>query len=207
MEYEDSRLTDQIRILLFDLGGVLLRLNSPARTFGLPQSEEDFLQHWIHSESVRRFEQGDIDASTFAASIVNEFRLPYGADEFLRRFEAWPDQLYQGIPELLDSIPKRYSKALLSNTNALHWHRTDVNGTLAHRFDNVFLSYVTGLLKPDAEAFRHAMEICACKPEEIAFFDDNPANVTAAAGLRCHAFVTRGIGELRSTLNALHITS
>jgi len=199
-------LTEQIKVLLFDLGGVLLRLNSPARTFGLAQSEEEFLQQWIQSKAVRRFERGDVDATTFAASIVSEFRLPYGADEFLRRFEAWPDELYQGIPELLDSIPKRYSKALLSNTNALHWHRMDVNRTLEQRFDNVFLSFVTGYLKPDAGAFRHAQETCACEPGEIAFFDDNPANVAAAAGLGCHAFLTRGIAELRSALNALQVT-
>ncbi len=199
-------MTGQIKILLFDLGGVLLRLNSPARTFDLPQSEESFLQQWIQSTAVRSFERGDVDATTFAASIVNELQLPYSADEFLRRFEAWPDELYQGVPELLDNIPKRYSKALLSNTNALHWHRKDLCGTLEHRFDNLFLSYVTGYLKPDAKAFRHAQETCACGPEEIAFFDDNPANVAAARELGCHAFLTRGIGELRSTLNALQVT-
>ncbi|MGI9203712.1 MAG: HAD family hydrolase [Woeseiaceae bacterium] len=199
-------MTSQIRVLLFDLGGVLFRLNTPARTFDLEQSEEDFLQQWIHSESVRRFEQGTVDATTFAASIVKELRLPYGVDDFLRRFKAWPDKLYPGTPELLDSIPRHYSKALLSNTNALHWHRDDVAGALEHRFDNVFLSFMTGYLKPDTEAFRHAMESCACVPEEIAFFDDNPVNVAAAAGFGCHAFLTRGIGELRSTLNTLRIT-
>lgn len=207
MEYEDSRLTGHIRILLFDLGGVLLRLNPPAATFGLQQNEEDFLQQWIHSASVRKFEQGDVDAATFATSIVNELRLPYDADEFLRRFSAWPDELYEGVPELLNKIPQRYSKALLSNTNALHWHREDVAGTLEHLFDNVFLSYITGHLKPDAAAFRYAQDVCACAPQEIAFFDDNPVNVAAAAELGCHAFLTRGIGELRSTLNALCVTT
>lgn len=200
-------MTSEIRILLFDLGGVLLRLNTPVSTFGLEQSEEDFLQRWIHSASVRRFEQGAIDATTFAASIVSEFGLPYEADVFLRRFEAWPDELYEGIPELLESIPQQYSRALLSNTNPLHWHREGVASALEHRFEKVFLSYVTGHLKPDVEAFQHAREAYACTPQEIAFFDDNPTNVATATEFGCQAFVTRGIGELRSTLRALRIVN
>jgi hypothetical protein len=55
-----------LKVLLFDLGGVLLRLNSPADIFGLQMSEEEFLQLWIHSPSVRQYECGSIDAETFA---------------------------------------------------------------------------------------------------------------------------------------------
>lgn len=199
-------MTTEIRILLFDLGGVLLRLNTPAHTFGLPHSEEEFLQRWIHSLSVRRFEQGLIDTDTFAANIVDEIKLPYNAEEFLRRFAAWPDELYSGILDLLDNIPAHYSKALLSNTNALHWQRDDIASVLEPRFEKLFLSYVTGRVKPDAEAFQHAQETYSCAPQEIAFFDDNPTNVAAAAGIGCRAFVTRGIDELRSNLDALGVT-
>lgn len=194
-----------IKILVFDLGGVLLRLNTPTHTFGLQENAEDFLQQWIHASSVRQFEQGSMDAKAFAAKIVEEINLPYGADEFLARFEAWPDALYDGILDVLDDIPSQYSRALLSNTNAIHWERDGIASTLENRFEKVFLSYVTGHVKPDVDAFLHVQREFACKPHDIAFFDDNPTNVAAAARFGCQAFLTRGIDELRSTLDNLDI--
>lgn len=200
-------MTTRCKVLLFDLGGVLLRLNTPASTFGLELSEEDFLQRWIHSSSVRRFEQGAIDADTFAANIVAEIGLPYDADEFLERFANWPDALYDGILDLLDEIPPGFSRALLSNTNAIHWQRDGVASALEHRFEKVFLSYVTGRLKPDTDSFRHVQEAFSCTPREIVFFDDNPTNVAAATNLGCQGFLTRGIDELRSALKPLGAAS
>jgi putative hydrolase of the HAD superfamily len=203
VEHEDPRLTAEFKILAFDLGGVLLRLNPPARTFGLPLTESEFLQRWIHSESVRQFEKGAIDPATFADRVIAEIELPYDAKEFLERFDSWPDDLYDGILDLLDEIPSRFSRALLSNTNAIHWQRDGIASALEHRFDKLFLSYVTGRLKPDADAFLYAQEAFSCAPGEIVFFDDNPTNVAAAARFGCQAFLTRGIDELRSTLKTL----
>ena len=198
-------MTTEVRILLFDLGGVLLRLNDPAQTFGLKLDEAEFLQRWIHSESVRRFEKGDLDPAIFATHIVAEIELPYTAGEFLERFASWPDALYDGILDLLDEIPPGFAKALLSNTNAIHWERDGIASALEKRFDKLFLSYVTGRLKPDTDAFRHAQEAFSCAPAEIAFFDDNPTNVSAAADFGCRAFLTRGIDELQATLRTLGV--
>lgn len=205
MEYEDSRLTSQPKVLLFDLGGVLLRLNTPSNTFGLRISEEAFLQQWIHSPAVRDFERGTIDAEGFSVKIAAEFELPFAATEFLDRFAAWPDQLFDGVPELLGSIPKEYSTALLSNTNALHWQGSAAAELLTNRLDRVFLSYVTGLLKPDEDAFDHARSEFACEPAEIAFFDDNLANIEAAIAYGYNAYLTRGADELREKLAELEV--
>ncbi|MDA0681042.1 MAG: hypothetical protein O3A13_02875 [Proteobacteria bacterium] len=72
-----------IKVLLFDLGGVLLRLNNPQATFGLKTSESEFLDRWLRSPSVRDFERGAIEAETFARSVVGEIDLPYDWREFL----------------------------------------------------------------------------------------------------------------------------
>jgi hypothetical protein len=77
VEHEDSRLMNDIKVLLFDLGGVLLRLNNQSETFGVPMEDDEFLTRWIHSAAVREFERGAIEAESFAKAIVIEADLPY----------------------------------------------------------------------------------------------------------------------------------
>ncbi len=196
-----------IKVLMFDLGGVLLRLNSQGEIFDFQMDESEFLSRWIRSPAVREFERGAIDAETFARAIVDEADLPYAGHEFLRRFAAWPDQLYPGITAMLDGIPTQYRRVLLSNTNAIHWHRKGISDELVSRFDGVFLSYLTGRLKPDTDAYQMVLDEMQCRAHQVVFFDDNPANIASANELGIQSFLTRGAGELRETLGRLKISA
>jgi len=156
MEYEDSKLMahdDSFKVILFDLSGVLLRLNDPIETFGLQIDQNEFKERWLRSPSVRTFESGGMSTEEFARNIVAEAELPYDWQEFRQRFDAWPDQLFDQTLSVLQAIPAKFKRALLSNINALHWGRNDIAGKLAGCFDQSFLSYETGLVKPDREAF------------------------------------------------------
>jgi putative hydrolase of the HAD superfamily len=194
-----------IKVLLFDLGGVLLRLNNQSEIFDLPEDDGAFLARWIRSPAVREFERGAIEAESFAKAIVIEADLRYDWREFLQRFNAWPDKLYPGITDLLDGIPPGYRRVLLSNTNAIHWHRAGIADELAHRFDSVFLSYITGRLKPDLDAFDMVRSELDCVAEQMVFFDDNPANISAAEEFGCRSVLTKGVDELRMSLRQLGV--
>jgi HAD superfamily hydrolase (TIGR01509 family) len=201
MEYEDSRLMTAPRALVFDLGGVLLHLNRPQLAFDLQMNESDFLQRWLYSASVRDFERGMIDAETFARSLVDEAELPYDWREFLDKFDSWPDKLYPGILDLLDDVASTHRCVLLSNTNAMHWERAGVGDKLSPRFEKIFLSYLTGQLKPDPDVYEMVQAELNCEPNQIVFFDDNPANVDAARDCGWQSFVTKGPGELKAWLD------
>ena len=190
----------KIKVLLFDLGGVLLKLRDPIKTFGLPIDETEFMERWIRSPSVRNFESGGIDAEEFARNIVAESGMPFSWQEFLQRFDSWPERLYAETISVLDAIPAHYNRALLSNTNAVHWHRQDIGGQLNGFFNKTFLSYDTGLLKPDREAFELVAKAFDCRPDEVLFFDDNPVNVAAAADYGMQAVLAIGIGAVKKTL-------
>ena len=199
-------MTDQgdpghVRTLLFDMGGVLVELGDPATVFGLDTGTDQFLERWLCAPSVRDFERGHIDIGSFAERVVGEAALSYDTGEFVERFMSWPRGIFAGTQELLQSIPGSYRRVLLSNTNRQHWYDAGLAGQLMPLLDRAFLSFETGLLKPDAAAFRHVFESLDCAPEEVAFFDDNAINVEAAKALGCHAFRTRGIGELRSAID------
>ena len=60
----------EVQVVLLDLGGMLLNLHDPLTTFGLDMHDDDLMETWLLSPSVRRFERGDIDASQFASEFV-----------------------------------------------------------------------------------------------------------------------------------------
>lgn len=190
----------QFKVILFDLGGVLLNLNDPIETFGLDIDKTEFMERWLRSPSVRTFESGGMTNEEFARNIVTEAELPYGWQEFLRRFDAWPDQLYDQTLSVLQAIPAKWKRALLSNINARHWGRDDIAGRLAGYFDHSFLSYQTGFMKPDREAFELAVQTYECRPGEVLFFDDNPINVEAAENYGLRSELTLGIAAVKESL-------
>ncbi len=196
---------ENYKIILFDVGGVLLKLHDPISTFGLQIDENEFLRTWIMSPSVRAFESGQIDGDEFARRMIVEMKLPIDWQELLNRFNNWPDGFYPKAIELVGRIPSRYTCAILSNTNAAHWQQVDVPGNFGERFDRYFLSYESGLLKPDQESFLQVIASYACRPEEILFFDDNPVNVAAAGNEGIRSVRIQGPEELEAGLTAASI--
>lgn len=190
----------ELKLVLFDLGGVLLQLNDPISTFGLDCSEVEFHQKWLLSPAVRAFERGAITAMQFASSITQEMALPYNAKIFLERFVAWPGLPFPDAVDLVERIPECYSCAVLSNTNSLHWQSLNIESNFGHRFERYFLSYETGLLKPDEYAFTNVINHYNCAPEQILFFDDNPLNITAAGELGMHAVLCRTGADIAAAL-------
>lgn len=179
---------ESVKAVVFDLGGVLLRLRDPVRQFALEMAEAHFHRRWLLSPAVREFERGAIGQEAFARAIVAELSLPMEWRAFLERFDAWPDCVFPDALPVIDAIPAGIKRGLLSNTNAVHWGRADIANVLVRRFDRTFLSFETGLLKPDRESFVQVSREFGCEASEILYFDDNPLNVEAArqTGMQAH---------------------
>jgi HAD superfamily hydrolase (TIGR01509 family) len=194
---------NDIRVLLFDVGGVLVRLSgveAMLEWLGHRISEDELWRRWLQSVPVRQFETGQIDADEFAIAVTSEFDLPVEPRQFLEAFIRWPTGLYPGTLELLARIPSSYQRAVLSNSNALHWPRVQTEMKLGAAFDNHFVSHLTGRIKPDAAAFEHVVESLGCSPASVLFLDDNLLNVDAAKRLGMQAVRVQGIDETKRVL-------
>jgi glucose-1-phosphatase len=195
--------SEDIQVVLFDIGGVLVELTGVETLRGWMQGRvtaDELWQLWLSSPSVRAFETGRLEASVFAASIVEELGIAIGPEEFLEAFVSWPLGPYPGALELLERIPKRYRRALLSNSNALHWPRALEDLAAHSTFDACFVSHLTGKLKPDADAFQHVVDALGCSAEQVLFLDDNRLNIEAARAFGMHACLVRGVAEAHSAL-------
>ena len=172
-----------IRVLLFDLGGVCVTLSGAATVTSWLSGRMDmstFWEKWLTSPSVRAFESGRMEATSFSEAVIQEFPVPVDAETFLAHFASWVDALTPGIKPLLDTLSDRYTVCCLSNTNAVHWKRLSGHLGLADCFHHCFASHKTGFLKPDAEAFGHVVETLGVPASSILFLDDLPQNVKAA---------------------------
>ena len=196
-------LTANPQVLLFDVGGVLVQLSgvkTMLEWMGETATSEEMWHMWLHSTPVREFERGRMDAAEFAAAVTTEFRLPVQPQEFLDSFTGWVTGLYPGTLEMLAQIPSSYQRAVLSNSNVLHWTRVIDDLRLGAAFEHQFVSHLTGRIKPDADAFQGVVESLGCRPKDVLFLDDNILNVEAAKRFGMQAIRVQGIGETRAAL-------
>jgi len=197
-----------IRVLLFDVGGVLVQLTGVEMMLGWLSnrvSADEMWRMWLQSPSVRKFETGQIDADEFSVGVICEFGLAVEPQRFLQSFVEWPTGLYPGTLEMLARIPRSYRRAVLSNSNALHWPRVMIDMQLGPAFDIHFVSHLTGRIKPDADAFEHAVDSLDCAPRDVLFLDDNLLNTEAAKSIGMHAVRVRGLAEAQAVLTELGI--
>ncbi|MBN2041104.1 MAG: HAD-IA family hydrolase [Spirochaetes bacterium] len=172
-----------LKIILFDLGGVLIELTGVQRVIDLTMNKysvQELWEKWLKSPSVRAFESGKINPEIFAGQVVAEFGMDIHPSDYLNEFTHWPGGKYPGADELLLKIKSKLKIGSLSNTNELHWKRFNDEMDLIHHFDYNFPSHLTSFLKPDVETYLNVIESTGVKPEEILFFDDNEINVTGA---------------------------
>jgi len=197
------------KVLLFDIGGVLVELTGVRRLIEYgkykPVAPDEISSLWMRSESVRLFETGQCDAETFAEGIIQELGLDIGANHFIREFTLFPIGFYPGAAALLRKARPLYTIACFSNTNVVQWESLHERISIETYFDRCFLSYRMGKMKPDADAYADVIEQLGCAPEEIAYFDDLEENVRAGASAGMHACLVKDFADTEAKIQALDL--
>ena len=198
-----SALAEEIQVVLFDVGGVLIELRGVPTMLawlGHRVTLEELFAQWLASPVVRRFETGRATPADFAEQIIREMSLPVGPEEFVANFRSWLVGLYPGALDLVRSVPPRFKRATLCNTSELHWPRLTGEFGLQEVFHHHFASHVTGKIKPDREAYQNVLDTLGCNAASVFFLDDNMPNVEAAREIGMHARQVRGPAEARRAL-------
>ena len=197
----------QVELVLFDLGGVLVRLGGLSAMQGLAStgSEEELWARWLACPWVKSIQRGQCQPEDFAVGVVSDLALAISPAEFLERFRSWPEGLFDGAVELVNTVRAQVRVGCLSNTNAVHWEYLRGRWGLDELFDIVFLSHEMGLLKPDREIFERVSALAGCANEHIAFLDDGASNVDQALGMGFQARKVNGVDEATAALGELGV--
>jgi putative hydrolase of the HAD superfamily len=195
---------DEIGIVLFDLGGVLIDVGGvgPMRTLARIDSDEELWRRWLTCPWVRRFERGQCSPEDFAAGMVVEWGLDVPVDTYLAAFQNWMSGPLPGAEVLLEDARRQLPLGCLSNINSLHWGQLAARATIFDAFTYRFLSFELGLVKPDNELFEHIGTRLPIPRHRVLFLDDNMLNVDAALAAGFTARHVRGIDETRRALVA-----
>jgi HAD superfamily hydrolase (TIGR01509 family) len=141
----------------------------------------------------RAYETGTIDDAEFDRRAAAALGL--SVEQVAGAVDAWLKGPYPGARDLIRRLGRCESihSACLTNTNRRHWRAMTQLGAHELGLEELtwrFTSFDAGQMKPDAGMYAYAERIAAVAgvtPGSILFFDDNPANVAAAASRGWHA--------------------
>jgi putative hydrolase of the HAD superfamily len=195
--------TSTLKNIIFDLGDVIIPidLTAPIRNFAMLAnlSEDDVRDLWMQHDIVGQYETGLVDDDGFRNHVRQLLKTRNDApaswaDEVIDT--AWNTILLDLPVERLERIKElrsTYRLFLLSNTSPIHIRQVNnvLKGmnepSLEDLFERVFYSYAVRMMKPSPEIYQHVLTEAGLIAEETAFFDDNAANINAAAGLGIQA--------------------
>ena len=198
----------RIDALLFDLGGVLIDINSEpvfaywARCCGVPP---DTLRARFHvDERYWQFERGQCSTADYFAHLRQLLDVDLADADLLTGWNALLGPEKAGVGQLLKLAASRYPLYLFSNTNSAHqavWSVT--SASLLAPFTRLFVSSEIGHRKPDVAAFRYVAEAIGRPAERILFFDDAAENVAGARESGMAAVHVRETGDIATALDVL----
>ncbi len=199
---------DQIRALLFDLGGVVIGFDF-GRAFRLwaVRAECDpalVEERFSLDNAYEQHERGEIEASEYFAALRRSLEVNISDDDFI---EGWNDVYLgpvPGIAEVLAMAQERLPVYAFTNSNPTHKSVWEVRyADELKPFRSVFVSSDLGCRKPDPEAFCLVAGRMGFQPHEILFFDDTSENVHGARLAGMEGVVVESSEEIRRALSQL----
>lgn len=201
-------MTKKIKVILFDLGNVLIdwdpRLlldelfnSNPSRDLSRAKS---FMANWNNE-----YDLGRLDAS--AARRIADF--PEYTDIICGYRDRWIETLgwpIEGTVEILKELKKSgYSLYAASNWAADTFELAQPRMPFLNEFDGIQISGLVGIVKPDKQFFEKMMDTFRFAPSEAIFIDDKEANVSSAAQLGITAIHFQNPKQLKQNLISLGI--
>jgi len=174
----------EIRAVIFDFGGVLVRMidDRPrlalAKQLGVPLSRIDDLVFF--SESAQRASRGEINVGMHWNAVREALGIrSEDMPKFLEQY--WSaDDVSWDLLDYIRTLRPQYKVGLLSNAwddlrQTMH-NRWNIDGL----FDELIISAEVGLVKPDPRVFQLAVGRLKIEPAQALFIDDMSVNVEAA---------------------------
>lgn len=185
---------NQIKNIIFDLGGVLLNIDyskteDAFKELGIDNFDAIYSQAQ-QSDLFDRFESGKITEQYFFEELKKHV-----PDEvsIMQLKTAWNSMLLDFPTErlnLLKEVTKNYRTFLFSNTNETHINEFENIIQIQHGlsnldplFEKVYFSNKVQIRKPNGEAFEFVLQQNSLNLEETIFFDDSLQHIKGAESI------------------------
>jgi putative hydrolase of the HAD superfamily len=199
--------SEQIRAIIWDMGGVLVSTDEPARrklASRFDMTFEELEQLIFRSDTALRAEVGTLTKAAHWDNVGRRLCLEASAlEEFERAF--WDaEKQNEELLSFVNSLRPMYMLGLLSNGWANARDRvTQQFGFLGLFHASVFSGEV-GIAKPDARAYRLILRQLGVSSRQAIFIDDNRANVDGAKTVGLHTIHYESNEQLFAAFRRLH---
>jgi glucose-1-phosphatase len=206
----DRLIGEEIEVLIFDLGGVLLNL-SFENTFqafsSLSKMSIEEVREFANAELFKIYERGQLSDEQFRDLLRTSLGVQASN---LELDSAWNAMLLDVPEKRLATIAKlktQYKVYLLSNTNSIHeryFSRYVVERTgrsLEDYFHRIYYSHKLGIRKPEVEIYAHVLNESNIDGEKVLFFDDLHSNLEGARQAGITTFHVTNADELFERLD------
>ncbi len=190
---------DQISLLIFDLGGVVVHNNDVVPEFAEILGTDSVTVQTFLAGFLRDLYTGAISVEEFWAQADAVFPGRPHDNLWLTLYQATQDSCV--ISVLSDLKAAGYRVVAGTNTIDDHYRYHTERGDL-DIFDAVYASHHMGLAKPDPAFYQHILDAESAAPECSMFFDDRSENVDAARRLGIRAFRFTDCRTLRRDLSS-----
>ncbi len=112
----------------------------------------------------------------------------------------------QAVLAIVQSLTKNYKLALLSNAPSVFLRDILAKHRLEQHFNEIVISSEVGMVKPQADIFKHTLQKLGTKADETIFIDDNEKHVTAADKLGIRTIHFHAAEQLKNELLQHDIT-
>ena len=174
-----------MKAILFDL--------APSRVFehwgkAASVTPASLAARWKIDEAYKAHEKGKMEFIDFTSHLQKQLGISLPQSDWKTGWNALLGQPFPDLLPRLSELAKRIPLFCFSNTNQTHWTaltaRTN-HPQLDSFFQKTYLSYEIGHRKPNVESYRWVANDMGYRPPDIAFIDDNEANIAGAerAGL------------------------
>jgi len=196
---------DQIKALLFDLGGVVFDVDfnnmfSAWANYSNRKSEE-IKARFALDEFYHAFERGEIDLKEYFSSLRAVLGIDISDFQFEEGWNSVFNSEIPGIRELLLKTKEKLPLFAFTNSNRVHqkiWENKFSN-TLS-LFHTIFTSSDIGLRKPEPGAYRFVANSIGVEMNQIVFFDDSIENVIGAKQVGMNAVHVKSTEDVKERL-------
>ena len=181
------RKTSDIKAVLTDIGGVVLRVHEERTMQALADlaglAPEEIPPLLVTApQVVDRVYTGQWSMRDAYEHSREPLRSAVSYAQFTEAWMAMLGEDFPGVREAYEALPESVSLYTLSNTSDLHLERMRRHW-LYELSVGFYASCEIGMQKPDAEIFHFALGRMGVPPTAVLFFDDNEENVLAAGRL------------------------
>jgi len=205
----EQTMHNNIQWVVFDLGGVVVKLNNDGALEALARRGEtdgNLIKSFMGARDEsnlspdEKLQLGLLEIDEYVALLNQTLRRKLTREEIIElRLQSIQGE-DEDVLEIIRALSTQRKVACISNTHAIHWDHMLANYQSLRLFHRAIASHLIHAAKPDPKAFAIACRELEAEPAELLFIDDALANAEAARAAGWHAIHFKGAAALREEL-------